>query len=92
VAETRKKFFHLLAVAGGTSDFLVSKDQNFEIVVALHTVIFEDRHLVVSPSNVQFFNLCAWVIPKPFRMTQAAIDGLPVGAGFIPPESIWWAA
>jgi hypothetical protein len=48
VAKRRKKLLDLLAVAGGTSDFLVSQDQDLEIVVAFHTVIFEDRHFVVS--------------------------------------------
>jgi hypothetical protein len=48
VAKSRKKLFYLLAVAGGTNDFLVSKNQHLEIVVAFHTVIFEDGHLVAS--------------------------------------------
>jgi hypothetical protein len=48
VAKSRKKLFNLLAVAGRTSNFLVSKDQNLKILVTFHTVIFEDRHFVVS--------------------------------------------
>jgi len=55
VAETGKKLFDLLAVAGGTSDFLVSKDQNFKIPVALYAVILEDRHCVVSPYEYDIF-------------------------------------
>ena len=48
MAERREKLFDLLAVAGGTGDFLVSKDQDLEFVVALRAVIFEDGHLIVS--------------------------------------------
>lgn len=48
MAESREELFDLLAVAGGTGDFLVSKDQDLEFVVALCAVIFEDGHLIVS--------------------------------------------
>ncbi len=54
MAKSRKKLFDLLAVAGGTSDFLASKDQDLKILVALHTVIFEDRHLVISSQAYDF--------------------------------------
>jgi len=48
VAESREKLFDLLAVAGRADDFLLSKDKDLEILVALHTMIFEDRHIMVS--------------------------------------------
>jgi len=54
VAERRKKLFDLLAVAGGTGNFLVSKDQDLEFLVALHTVVFEDGHLIVSSQAHDF--------------------------------------
>jgi hypothetical protein len=48
VAESREKFLDLLALARRTGDFLVSKDQDLKILIAFHTVILEDGHLVVS--------------------------------------------
>lgn len=48
MAESREKLFNLLAVARGTSDFLVSKYQYLKVLVALHAVIFEYRHFVYS--------------------------------------------
>jgi len=54
VAESREKFLDLLAVAGRTGNFLVSKDQDLKILVAFHTVIFEDGHLLVSLQAYDF--------------------------------------
>jgi len=48
VAESREKLFDLLAVAGGTGDLLVSKDEDLKIRVALHTMIFKYRHSIDS--------------------------------------------
>jgi hypothetical protein len=48
VAESREKLFDLLAVAGGTSGFIVSKDQKLKFLVALHAVVFEYGHLLIS--------------------------------------------
>ena len=57
MAERRKKLFDLLAVAGRTSDFLVSKDQDLKFPVAFHTVIFEDGHLIVSLQQFDSFHI-----------------------------------
>ena len=54
MAESREKFLDLLAVAGRTGNFLVSKDQDLKILVAFHTVIFEDGHLLVSLQAYDF--------------------------------------
>jgi hypothetical protein len=48
VANGGKEFLDLLAVARGTNDFLFSKDQDLEILVAFGTVIFKNGHVVVS--------------------------------------------
>jgi hypothetical protein len=56
VAESRKELFDLLAVAGGTSGFVVSKDQELKFLVALHTVIFKYGHNTVDSS--QIFDSC----------------------------------
>lgn len=54
MAETRKKLLDILGVAGGTSDFLVSKDQDLKILVAFHTVILKDWHILVSSQAYDF--------------------------------------
>ncbi len=64
MAESRKELFDLLAVAGRTTDLLVSKDQDLKILVAFHTVIFEDGHLVVSSQAYEFrtiYNAIDWL-------------------------------
>jgi hypothetical protein len=48
VADSRKELCDLLAVAGGTSDFFFSKNQDLKILVAFGTVIFKDGHAIVS--------------------------------------------
>jgi hypothetical protein len=48
VADRRKELFDLLAVAGGTSDFFLSKNQDLKILVAFGTVVFKDGHVMVS--------------------------------------------
>jgi hypothetical protein len=48
VADGRKELCDLLAVAGGTSDFFFSKNQDLKILVAFGTVIFKDGHAIVS--------------------------------------------
>jgi len=55
MTKSREKLFDLLAVAGGASDFLISKDQDLEILVTFHTVIFKDRHFVVSSQRYDSF-------------------------------------
>ena len=44
MAEGREELFDLGAFAGGAGDLLVTKDQGLKILVALHAVIFKDRH------------------------------------------------
>jgi hypothetical protein len=51
VAERREELFDLLPVAGGTSDFFVSKDEELKFLVALHTMIFKYWHSVISCEN-----------------------------------------
>jgi hypothetical protein len=48
VADRGKELLDLLAVAGGTSDFLFPKDQDLKFLVAFGTVIFKDGHVIVS--------------------------------------------
>jgi hypothetical protein len=48
VADSRKELCDLFAVAGGTSDFFLSKNQDLKILVAFRTVIFKDGHVLVS--------------------------------------------
>jgi len=48
VADGRKELLELLAVAGGTSDFFFSKNQDLKILVAFGAVIFKDGHVVIS--------------------------------------------
>ena len=52
VADSRKELRDLLAVAGGTSDFFFSKNQDLKILVAFGTVIFKDGHVIVSLSDI----------------------------------------
>jgi A/G-specific adenine glycosylase len=44
VAEGGKELFDLGAFAGGAGDLLVTEDQDLKILIALHAVIFKDRH------------------------------------------------
>jgi hypothetical protein len=48
VAESGEEFLDLFTVAGGTSDFLVSKNQDLKIIVAFRTVILKYGHLMIS--------------------------------------------
>jgi hypothetical protein len=44
MANRRKKFFDLFALAVRTGHFLVSKDEDLEILVAFFTMILEYGH------------------------------------------------
>jgi hypothetical protein len=48
VADGGEKLFDLFAVTVRTSDFLVAKDQDFEILVAFCAMVLEDWHQYVS--------------------------------------------
>jgi hypothetical protein len=44
MAEDRKKPLNVVAFACKTRHFLVTEDQDLKVLVALHTMIFKDRH------------------------------------------------
>ncbi len=48
MAENGKKSLNLIAYACRTGYFLITEDQDFKVLVALHTVIFKDRHVRLS--------------------------------------------
>jgi hypothetical protein len=48
VANGGKEFLDLRAVTRGTNDFVFSKNQDLEILVAFGTVIFKNGHVAVS--------------------------------------------
>ena len=73
MAERRKKLFDLLAVAGGTGNFLVSKDQDLEFLVALHTVVFKDRHLIVSSQAHDFRTIYNGIACLSSRFTRLGV-------------------
>ncbi len=51
MAENRKKPLNLIAFACRTRHFLITEDQDLKVLVALHTVIFKDRHVRLSSYN-----------------------------------------
>jgi len=45
MAEDREKLINLLSLAFRAGDFLLTEDQDLEVLSALHTMIFKDRHV-----------------------------------------------
>jgi hypothetical protein len=54
MAESRKKLLNVVALACGARYFLVTEDQELEVLVALPTMIFKDRH---AKASLQTFDL-----------------------------------
>ena len=48
MAEGGKKLFNVVTVACRARDFLFTEDQDLKVLVALHTMIFKDRHYRLS--------------------------------------------
>lgn len=45
MAESGEELFDLGPLAGGTADLLITEDQDLEVLIALHAVIFKDGHI-----------------------------------------------
>jgi len=60
VAENRKKLIDVFPLACRAGDFLVAENQNLEVLSALRTIVFEDRHASSPYAKVisQFFVFC----------------------------------
>jgi len=54
MAESRKKLLNVVALACGARYFLATEDQELEVLVALPTMIFKDRH---GKASLQTFDL-----------------------------------
>lgn len=79
MAERRKKLLDLLAIAGRTSGFLVSENQDLKIRVAFHTMIFENRHFMISLEHRILFVQYKTV----FCICPAGLRGLGLLADFL---------
>jgi hypothetical protein len=47
VAKYRKELIDVFPLACGARDLLVTEDQDLEVLSALYTVIFKDRHVIL---------------------------------------------
>lgn len=65
MAESRKKLLNVVALACGARHFLVTEDQELEVLVTLPTMIFENRHAKASLQTFDLTLLAYNIRPSP---------------------------